>query len=163
MSSDLKQLNLLISLTLNRAEDYKAAGLEAEQESVASLLFDRANECEDVVLVLQTRIRELGQEPDFDDDTANEASRFRVSLSEAVHGGPADAVMHLIQAMEQTMRAAFDKVEQDSDLSAQSRQTVRECRKMVHEARLGKIQKELEAAARQMTSGGTLPSAHTTA
>lgn len=124
---DVRILNGLIATTVDSVDGYRAAGVDASNERFRSIFSDRANEREDVVLELQTRVRELGGEPEDDGTALAGVHRVFMNLRDAVTGSDDAAVVSEVERGEDHIKAKFEAAMADSDLSAESQAVVRQC------------------------------------
>ena len=127
MEHDVKILNSLIATTIDSVDGYNAAADNADNQEFRSIFRDRAKERDDVVSKLQTQVRSLGGNPEDDGTTIAGAHRFFMTLRDSLTGTDDEAVVSEVERGEDVIKAKYEAVLEDTDLTAASRELVQSC------------------------------------
>ncbi|MEP7348880.1 MAG: PA2169 family four-helix-bundle protein [Sphingorhabdus sp.] len=127
MEYDIKTLNSLISTTIDSVDGYHAAAANAENSNFREIFKGRANEREDVVLKLQTYVRDLGGTPEDDGSATAGAHRFFMKLRDSLTGTDDEAVVAEVERGEDYIKAKYEAALADNDLALGTRDVVQGC------------------------------------
>jgi uncharacterized protein (TIGR02284 family) len=130
---DVKVLNGLITTTVDSVDGYREAARDASNERFRSIFFERADEREDVVLELQTRVRELGGDPESGGTTLAGVHRAFMGLKDAVTGSDDDSIIAEVERGEDHIKHKYEDALNDGDLSQDTVAVIRECFSSVRE------------------------------
>ncbi len=126
-SHDVSVLNSLIATTVDSVDGYRTAAADSESERFRSIFTDRANEREDLILDMQTRVRELGGEPEDEGTALASAHRVFLNLRDAVTGSDDAAIVAEVERGEDYIKSKFETALADEKLTGETRDVVREC------------------------------------
>lgn len=126
-SHDVSVLNSLIATTVDSVDGYRTAAAETESEQFRSIFTDRANEREDLILDMQSRVRALGAEPEDDGTALASAHRVFLNLRNAVTGSDDASVVKEVERGEDYIKNKFETALADTELSNETQQIVRDC------------------------------------
>jgi uncharacterized protein (TIGR02284 family) len=130
---DVKVLNGLITTTVDSVEGYRDAAKDATNERFRSIFFERADEREDVVLELQTRVRELGGDPQSGGTVLAGVHRAFMGLKDAITGSDDTAIIAEVERGEDHIKHKYEDALKDGDLSPATVDVIRECFSSVRE------------------------------
>lgn len=126
-SHDVSVLNSLIATTVDSVDGYRTAAADSNSEQFRSIFIDRADEREDLILDMQTRVRELGGEPEDEGTALAGAHRVFLNLRNAVTGSDDAAVVAEVERGEDHIKSKFETALADDRLTGETRDLVREC------------------------------------
>ncbi len=122
---DVTQLNSLIEVTLDSADGYGEASKGARNARFTELFARRAAERQRLVRRLQQEVRSRGGTPEEDGTILAAAHRMFLNLKTMM--GDADkAIVEEVERGEDHIKAAFEKVLADQELSPPTRTLVSE-------------------------------------
>jgi uncharacterized protein (TIGR02284 family) len=127
MNYDAKILNGLIATTIDSVDGYNAAAQNAENPAFRSIFTDRASEREDLVVELQTRVRDLGAEPEDDGTALAGAHRFFMDIRDTVTGTDDNSIIKEVERGEDHIKAKYEDAIADPELSGETRQIINRC------------------------------------
>jgi uncharacterized protein (TIGR02284 family) len=120
---DIKVLNSLIETTLDSADGYREAAEKTADSSHKTLFQQWATERRRVVNDLQGQVRVLGGTPDEDGSILAAGHRVFLKLRDSVTKGD-DSVVDEVERGEDFIKAKFEEVLEDEELSASVRDVV---------------------------------------
>ncbi len=125
---DTRTLNSLIATTLDSVDGYREAAEKADHATLAETFRARANEREEVVRTMQTKVRAAGGNPEDDGTILAGAHRVFLSLRDAVTGErDDDAVVAEVERGEDHIKSKYEDALKDDDLSADTKTCIADC------------------------------------
>jgi uncharacterized protein (TIGR02284 family) len=120
----IKLLNGLIETTLDSAEGYKEAAVDAKNPRFKLLFETRAMQRRQITAELKAEVRSLGGKPEDDGTVLAAAHRMFVSLKSAVMGSD-ESVVAEVERGEDHIKARFETALKDSALPAPVKLAIR--------------------------------------
>ena len=114
---DIATLNSLIATTLDSADGYANAAMEAKSHSLGSLFRDRAAERRQVASILQQRVRLLGGEAEDDGTALAAAHRMFLNLRTSLTSNDNKAVVEEVERGEDHIKEKFEDAMKDDEIS----------------------------------------------
>ena len=124
---DITVLNSLIETTIDSVDGYRRSAEEATNSSFATEFRQRATEREQVVRQLQSRVRELGGNPEDDGSVLAAAHRSFLTLRDTVTGSDDDAVIAEVDRGESYLNGKWETALRDEGLSSETRSLITAC------------------------------------
>lgn len=121
---DIKVLNSLIEVTLDSADGYRQAAVEAEEARYRSLFEDRSTERHRVAAELQSCVRQLGGDPEDDGSILAKAHRAFMDIKHALLRDD-QAVVNSVENGEDHIKARYESAIADMEISATTREAIR--------------------------------------
>jgi uncharacterized protein (TIGR02284 family) len=120
---DIEILNALIEATLDSADGYEQAAMDATNPAYRKLFQKRAQERRRVVSDLQRQVRALGGNPEDEDFVLAACRRVFLRLRESLTRGE-DSVITEVECGEDYIRTRYEEAMEDDDLSVHIRTAV---------------------------------------
>lgn len=124
---DTNILNSLIETTIDSVDGYRHSAGEATNAQFAEIFRTRAQEREQVVGRLRSRVVELGGTPEEDGGLLAKAHRQFLSLRDAVTGRDDKAVVAEVDRGESYLNGKWETALADEKLSSETQRLIREC------------------------------------
>lgn len=123
-SHDISTLNGLIATTIDSVEGYTEAAKDSNNSRFGAMFTYRAGERRQVATKLQQEVTRLGGNPDDDGIVLANAHRLFLNLKEAVTGKDDKAIVNVVEAGEDHIKAKFEDALKDTELSPQIKAVV---------------------------------------
>ncbi|MBL9065807.1 MAG: PA2169 family four-helix-bundle protein [Sphingopyxis sp.] len=124
-NKNVSTLNSLIATTLDSVDGYRKAAEEANAARFREIFLSRANERQSIVAAFQTKVRELGGNPEDDGTVLASAHRAFLGLRDALTGDRDDsAVVAEVERGEDHIKAKFESALKDGDLDPAVQQLI---------------------------------------
>ena len=124
---DIRIINSLIKTTIDSVDGYRAAAESVDTGRFVDILFDRANEREEVATRLQEAVTAMGGSPEDDGSMLAGAHRSFMGLKDAVMGNDEQAIVSEVERGEDVIKAKYEEALKDNDLSQQARSLIADC------------------------------------
>lgn len=121
---DIHVLNGLIQTTIDSADGYRQAAIEAADPGRRDLFGRRSFERRQVADELQSIVRAMGGDPAAEGSVLAKAQRAFTDIKHALMRDET-GLMGAVESAEDAVRARFEKALEDSQISATTRETIR--------------------------------------
>ena len=125
-SHEIGILNTLIATTLDSVKGFREAG-EDTTGTHAQFFSEMANERSRVASEMQSRVRELGGDPEDESSTAGALHRGFLNLKEAITGKDEQAIINEVERGEDYIKTKFDAAMKDDELMPETRGLLQKC------------------------------------
>ena len=110
MNEQISTLNTLIATTIDSINGFENSAKEIENQNLAQIFRERANERQQVVEQLRSEVRRLGGEPESDGSFMGKAHQRWEDLKSAVAGGDEKAIVNEVERAYQKIREGHDQI-----------------------------------------------------
>lgn len=131
--NDIQTLNSLIATTIDSIDGYSESAEAADSSRFAEMFRQRANERRAALTRLQAEVGRLGGNPEGDGTALAAAHRGFLHLKAAVTGRDDKAIINEVERGEDHIKAKYEAVLEDTDLSPETRQVIQEAYTSVKE------------------------------
>jgi uncharacterized protein (TIGR02284 family) len=125
--ADAKAINALITITIDSVDAYRKAADESRNRDFQSMFYNRANEREELIDLMQDFVRAHGEQPADDGSMSAGAHRLFMDLRDAVIGQDDEAIIAEIERYEDHLKQQFDNMRANDELSVEARDVIDEC------------------------------------
>ena len=125
---DTNTINSLIATTLDSVDGYREASKEAKNTFLADKFRSWATDREQVVRTMQTKVREMGGNPEDDGTILAGAHRVFLNIRDAITGDKDDeAIVQEVERGEDHIKAKFEDALKDDDISPEAKTCIAGC------------------------------------
>ena len=126
-SHDVTVLNSLIETTIDSVDGYRHSAGEATSGTFTEMFRKRAEERQQLVERLRSKVVELGGTPEEEGGLLAKAHRRFLSLRDAVTGRDDKAVIAEVDRGESYLNGKWEAALADTELSVDTQRLIREC------------------------------------
>lgn len=134
MNNDqISTLNTLIATTIDSINGFENSAKDIDNERLAQIFRERANERQQVVEQLRSEVRRLGGEPQADGSFMGKTHQRWEDLKAAIAGGDEKRIVNSVEAGEDYIKEKYETVLNEGNLTGETRSVVERAYQKIRE------------------------------
>jgi uncharacterized protein (TIGR02284 family) len=126
-SDETSTLNTLIATTIDSITGYENSAKDVDNQRLAEIFRQRANERQQIVEELRSEVRRLGGNPEDDGSFMGKAHQRFEDLKSAISGGDDKSIIDEVERGEDYLKEKFEAALSSGTLTGEARAVVERC------------------------------------